>query len=313
MTPPVLRSRASSSALLNVYRSSELQQACSAGPSSPSSSALSSSASSVVESDTDYFSDGFCDTAVYSPTQAAYPAFHLPLSPRRVGSRDSDTPSLSTSTSFSSLSTPSLSRTSSIHRSPPVSPTSLSLATPLDSNSPQASQFLQAIEEAQTPEDAIGPWDVEIDERRRVGVPSLGAESSVSTHETVTARRIADGLGRDLETLRLNTASPATIIGRPSSPRISSPRDTAPPISPKSQRTGSAFSRLFSKSPHKGEPGLERSGHSNGSAMNLNMAKAEEKKRKKLVAKELAERLTSEKLRSALDMRTDGTIINGTK
>ncbi|KAH9950595.1 hypothetical protein B0H21DRAFT_500602 [Amylocystis lapponica] len=144
----------------------------------------SNSASSVLtppshtDSEGDYFSDDFCDSAVLSPSKENFPAYHLPRSPSAHW--DSDTPSLSSSASYISLSTPSLSRKSSFHPSPPVSPTSAtSLITPVDAFAlpPLPPKHLGVIEEAQTPEDddAEARWS----RRRLQGL--LAAEASPAT------------------------------------------------------------------------------------------------------------------------------------
>ncbi|KAH9936328.1 uncharacterized protein B0H18DRAFT_320281 [Fomitopsis serialis] len=126
----LIGTRPRTNSLLDMYRSMESSVS---RPSAPVSSASSTSSSTYTESDTEYLSDDLCESVVYSPTQASYPAFHLPLSPRRAAYDSDSTPSLKTSTSFSSLSTtPSLSRASSFRRSPPLSPTLASLATPVD-------------------------------------------------------------------------------------------------------------------------------------------------------------------------------------
>lgn len=64
----------------------------------------------------------------YSPRRPIYPAFHLPSPRPGLAKRDSDTPSLSSSTSYSSLG--SFSRSQSHRNSPPASPASLVM--PLD-------------------------------------------------------------------------------------------------------------------------------------------------------------------------------------
>ena len=122
-------------------------------PSSPSLSSTyyppsPSRNSTYSDSELDQTSDG---EPVYPPKATAYPAFHLPrLRPRATSIRDSDTPSLSSSTSFSSLS--SVSRSHSRRSSPPTSPTSL--VTPIEYQSyPQL-----AIIEERYAEDQDNPY-----------------------------------------------------------------------------------------------------------------------------------------------------------
>ena len=297
----LIGTRPRTNSLLDMYRSMESSLS---RPSLPVSSASSVSSAIYAESEADYFSDDLCESVVYSPTQASYPAFHLPLSPRRTAYDSDSTPSLRTSTSLSSLSTtPSLSRASSFRRSPPLSPTATSLATPTDLAplSPQSSQFLDVIEEAQSPEEEPSPNPFYSDERASASLPVLELPSSFLTRDGTHVRSRVDS--KLTITHRDSPSSPETIIA--ASPLVESPGRSVQ--SPKSLRIGGrTLSRLFGKDTKKkqakdasAEGGLS---HWNGSAINLSLAKAEEKKRKRLAEKERMSEMALEKLRGMLDM-----------
>ncbi|CCM03521.1 uncharacterized protein FIBRA_05655 [Fibroporia radiculosa] len=309
------RLRASSSSLLDVYRSSEAR--CAGGVDSRTSLSLSTSSAAgslYADSDTECFSDAFCDAAVFSPTQATYPAFHLPLSPRLRSHRDHDTPSLKTSTSLSSLSTPSLSRTSSFHRSPPVSPTSLALATPVDvaASFSHGAHPLQVIEEARLPEDAEGSQELYGDERATASLPSLGSEplhvatplARGSSHGPILQRpRSSSKIVNDREDAHVRLASPDTIV--PNMPSRSSSVYTpkTPPLL-KSPRGVKVFARLFAKEkPIVDEPSYEHLSNFNDLALSLSLDKAEERKARN---KEIrAEKLALQKSLAALASQID--------
>lgn len=275
-------------------------------PSLPVSSASSVSSVIYTESDADYFSDDLCESVVYSPTQASYPSFHLPSSPRRLGD---STPSLRTSTSLSSLSTtPSLSRASSFRRSPPLSPTTLATPTDFAPLSPQ-SQFLDVIEEAQSPEEEPSPNPFYSDERASASLPVLEPPLGFLTHNGTPVRSRVDS--RLTITHQDSLASSGTLVT--ASPRVETPGRSAQ--SPKSHRIGGrTLSRLFGGKDSKKKQAKDADAESgisnwNGSAINLSLAKAEEKKRKRLAEKERMTELALDKLRGMLDMhihdRTD--------
>ena len=297
----LIGSRPRTNSLLDMYRSMESSVS---HPSLPVSSASSVRSAIYAESDAGYLSDDLCESVVYSPTQASYPAFHLPLSPRRTAYDSDSTPSLRTSTSLSSLSTtPSLSRASSFRRSPPLSPTTASLATPTDFAplSPQSSQFLDVIEEAQSPEEEPSPNPFYSDERASASLPVLDLPSNFLTRDGTHVRSRVDS--KLTITHRDSPSSPETVIA--ASPLVTSPGHTAK--SPKSLRIGGrTLSRLFGKDTKKKQAkdvsmGGELS-HWNGSAINLSLAKAEEKKRRRLAEKERMSEMGLEKVRGMLDM-----------
>jgi len=300
----LIGTRPRTNSLLDMYRSME----CSVSrPSAPVSSASSTSSSAYVESDTEYLSDDLCESVVYSPTQASYPAFHLPLSPRRATYDSDSTPSLKTSTSFSSLSTtPSLSRASSFRRSPPLSPTVASLATPVDIAplSPQSSQFLDVIEEAQSPDEGEpSPQPFYADERSAASLPLLDLPASFLTRDGTQVRTRVDS---KLTIMRRNSpSSPETVTA--ASPFTDSLVRSPQALSPKSHRIGGrTLSRLFGKDAKKKQAqdaSMEgHFSHWNGSAINLNLAKADEKRRRRQAEKERTSEMTLDKLRGMLDV-----------
>lgn len=127
-------------------------------PPSPSSNRN----SVCYDSDFDQLSD--CNS-IYLP-KSAYPAFHLPRPhPTRPTTRDSDTPSLSSSTSFSSLN--SVSRSQSRRSSPPVSPATLN--TPIEYQSAGA-PHLAIIEERNAEDQDIS---------YRLSIETAGSPSSL--------------------------------------------------------------------------------------------------------------------------------------
>ncbi|KZT12058.1 uncharacterized protein LAESUDRAFT_165003 [Laetiporus sulphureus 93-53] len=308
---PVYGSRSRANSLLDVYRSTELAQAQCVDVDPPSSlSSLSASSSSLNAESTQ---DDFCQAAVYSPVQAAFPAFHLPSTPRRPTWDGESLPSLKTSTSYSSLSTPSLSRTSSFHRSPPVSPTAATLSTPVDMTpvSAHGHLVLEVIEEVSPPEDAESPRDLFYsDARGNSSLPNLTMQAQPgSVHECGPSQEAAQERSRsdnqparEHQVHRPKTANVASAVAVSSSRSGSPAQHVSRTVINRSKRSASnAIARFFTKEVKKTQT-VEHLFHFNGSALNLSMAKAEEKKRKKAAARAQIDKLAVENVRSPLEV-----------
>ncbi|KAI0917329.1 hypothetical protein AcW1_007454 [Taiwanofungus camphoratus] len=279
----------------------------------PAPSSVCTDSSIYAGSDSDYVSDEFCDSATLSSGPAVFPAFHLPRTPQRTSNRDSDTPSLSSSTSHSSLSTPSLSRTSSTHRSVPVSPSSWSLATSVDvfPPGPLGPNHLDVISEGRTSEDQDLPHQFFDDEVTPPFTPAEPIEFNKEPYllyESTTAEDIDIGgkFARDLDSSSTNPVSPQTAVpGTPLS-RSDSPSLASQTRSPKSPHGGGAvLSRLFSKGEKKASKSEQdlRVHDLDASVSKLSLAKAEEKRKKVEAAKQWTAKSTPEKNRKASNRR----------
>jgi len=297
-------------------------------PPSPTRSSLypppspSSRNSTYSDSELDQTSDS---EPPYTLKVAAYPAFHLPRPRRRqVSIRDSDTPSLSSSTSFSSLG--SVSRSQSRRNSPPLSPASL--VTPIEYQSAGPPHL--AIIEERNVEDQEIPYRLSIESSESVtaitftvpgasSLPSKKAEDN--QHDIPTLRKRMP----HLEHLKLNAISPRksrsqspSLLSPTLSPTLSSDSGhrsyVAPQIDPfTKQRSVSAvsFTRFIGgkgksdKTAAKMDKGMVlRSARSpaasvlsvstTGTKEELKQRKAEEKQRKKAEAKAKTEKLAFE-------------------
>ncbi|KIM89126.1 hypothetical protein PILCRDRAFT_212912 [Piloderma croceum F 1598] len=286
-------------------------------PSSPSRNSMCS------DSELDQTSDS---EPAHLAKAAAYPAFHLPRPRRRqVGIRDSDTslytPSLSSSTSFSSLG--SVSRSQSRRNSPPVSPASL--VTPIDHQS--AAHAHLAIIEERNVEDQEIPYRLSMESSGNVtaitfAVPQLSSVPSKKTediqYDIPTLRQRVP----QLDHLRINTMSPPR-RSRSQSPSllsstVSSDSGHFSPVEPQidsftKQRSGSTISfTRFMGGKGKSEKTVAkmdrdvalRSAQSPAASVlsvattrtkeEIKQRKAEEKQRKKAEAKAKTERLAIE-------------------
>ncbi|PSR83884.1 hypothetical protein PHLCEN_2v5593 [Hermanssonia centrifuga] len=250
-----------------------------------SSSVISSVSSPSVDSLTfdDQRSEDYCESAYLSPSSTSFTPFHLPHL-RRHKYR-SDTPSLTNSDAHSTISipTPPLSRTSSFQQglmTPPVSPLSLSYQPTIIEASIAG---LDVIHERRNSEDA----DVVI-KGEQLGSSFEDANmGSTSEHQSAMwERRAVQELGK----LRIQTESPETIV--PSGPASSvSSGDTASNHGLNTpQHRSSALSRLFQKNAKS----TDRITDPNSSTLDLKLQKAEEKRRKKQLAKERTERLAQD-------------------
>lgn len=256
---------------------------------------------------------------VYPPKPSAYPAFHLPRPRlRHVSNRDSDTPSLTSSTSYSSLG--SVSRSQSRRNSPPISPASL--MTPIEYHS-NSSPHLAIIEERYI-EDQDFPHRVSADSSRSdngimFAVPDVSPTPSAKTEDTFRDldRSTVKKRMPHLEHLRLNASTPRR--SRSQSPSLRSPVHSSdsgtiapqPSTAPlTTHRGGSAvsFTRILgggSKSGKQAAKAAENDVWSvstqsptqsffPGSKQEEKRRKAEEKQRKKDEAKAKTERLAQE-------------------
>ena len=280
------------------------------GSNTPSTSSYPASPSSLSSSMVNYFdadpiAGDYCDTAHLSPPQSPFPAFHLP-SPKTYPSWDSlsDLPSLKSSASNSSLSTTSISRPPSTQHHLCVSPATSYFPTPADM-SPRI-QSLDVIEEVRIPE--------ELGHGMRYPVTAGNRSFTVIQKEEEQQATIrAHGYARDrralpqLETLKIETQESINTKPLPRSPAPSTGGDSS--SSHHSSRTaGGAFSRLFHKnstSSSDNKQSNKTSSHSRSSEsvncadpgesiLEIGLTKAEEKKKKKELAKQRTERLAIE-------------------
>lgn len=276
------------------------------GSSSPSSSSYPTSPASFSSSMSNYFETDpiigeYCDTAHLSSPQSPFPAFHLP-SPKTHISWDnlSDLPSLKSSASNSSLSTTSMSRPPSTQYHLNVSPAGSYLPTPADT-SPRV-QPLTVIEEVRLPEE-LGPGiRYPVSPGNRSFIPPLKDgpdQATVRAHDRLSDRR---GLP---ETLKIETTDSITIKQAPRSPAPSSGGDSSSSHSHRPPPTGGAFSRLFHMNSSDSKKLQKTSSHTKSndsiehappgeSILDISLSKAEEKKRKKELAKQRTEQLALE-------------------
>lgn len=281
------------------YVGSSSSPASSSYPTSPASFS-GSSMSHYFE--TDPIIGEYCDTAHLSPPQSPFPAFHLPM-PKTHLSWDSlsDLPSLKSSASNSSLSTNSISRPSSMQHHLNVSPSTSYLPTPVDT-SPRV-QPLDVIAEVRISEEQ-SPTTIRypVSPGKRSFIPLSGEDSEQATLRARDHLRERRGLP---ETLKLETSDPITIRQGPRSPAPSSGGDSSSSHQSPRQGSGSAFSRLFNKGSYEGKKLHKTSSHTKSnesfnpadhseSMLDISLSKAEEKKRKKELAKLRTEQLAIE-------------------
>lgn len=285
---------------------------------SPYPSSSPSRNSMCSDSELDQTSDG---EPAHLAKAAAYPAFHLPRPRRRqVSIRDSDTslytPSLSSSTSFSSLG--SVSRSQSRRNSPPSSPASL--ITPIEHQS--AAHAHLAIIEERNVEDREIPYRLSIESSGNVTAITFAVpqSSSVPSRKTEDIQYDIPTLRQrvpHLDQLRINTMSPPRRNRSQSpsllSPAVSSDSGHFSPVAPQTdsftkQRSGStiSFTRFIGgkgrseKAVAKTDRDLQSPATSvlsvatTGTKEEVKQRKAEEKQRKKAEAKAKTERLAIE-------------------
>ncbi|OCH85580.1 hypothetical protein OBBRIDRAFT_298061 [Obba rivulosa] len=264
----------------------------------PSSAKHTSLSGSVyADSEGGHSSAGYGESALLSPLSAAFPAYHLPRS-AMLRNRDSDTPSLSSSISV--LSTPSLSRPSSIQQlpyaSPPVSPI---ITTPVDviPTSPYGRNHLGVIQEVRTSEDLECPTQYQGD---NFGSKTAYSEmSNGALQSPINAEYDGTQTGDDSQSdQKAYHAKNRPHSLAPSQDSSVSTRSDSPSwqSSDKSVQGGSALGRLFSKDRKRsssGNVGMSQS-HFSLSEVDLKAAKVEEKQRKKQDSKEKSERLAQE-------------------
>jgi hypothetical protein len=284
-------------------------------PSSPSRSSIyppPSPSRNSTYSDSDQTSDS---ELMYLPKTTAYPAFHLPRPrPWPVGIRDSDTPSLSSSTSFSSLG--SVSRSHSRRNSPPTSPAAL--VTPIE-HQPATYPHLAIIEERNF-EDQDIPYRLSMESTTGSITAITFADPEPPSSKTEDIQRDVPAFRKrmpHLEHLKLNTMSPRR--SRSQSPSLQSPSRSSDsgslsplplPTPPATKhRAGSAvsFTRFIGSGSKRDKEkeqwsasvqsasaslsSFETTGLSKGE---IKQRKAEEKLRKKADAKAKTERLAFE-------------------
>lgn len=185
--------------------------------------------------------DLFCDSALLSP-QSSFPAYHLPRSAPRPPALDSDALSTSSTISYSTLSTPSLSRASSYQRlyaSPPITPiTSSSSCVTSPEETPHTS--LGVIQEAQNADDHTILDHSFFDEG------NSDASSVTSSHTqrievigTKTRRRMGV---HDLQKLQIGSE----VVHHDERKELTSPSALSLVHSP-TKAAGAALSRLFNR------------------------------------------------------------------
>ncbi|KAI0657405.1 hypothetical protein C8Q70DRAFT_919563 [Cubamyces menziesii] len=282
-----------------------------------------------------YMGDDLPDPSVlYSlHSNAFHGGFHLPRGSLPMPPLD-DNRSLSSATSYSSLRTPSLSRHSSVQflSSPPVSPTSSYLPTPIDAPSPSPqppSKSLDVIEEARYGEDQE-LRRVPSDDAQTIHMGTPSGSSFPPTEPFLMRkpepRHPPQGVSTlqrrlpELEKLRINTQTPdhapspspsaAARHGQHSAPL---PVPASPVLSARSSSSGasshrgsgagkSGFGKLFGRGDKEKDKDKEskKSGSSvsgsNQSVMSfeLGTSKAEEKRLKKEAARARTERLAQD-------------------
>ncbi|KAI9058377.1 hypothetical protein FKP32DRAFT_1659679 [Trametes sanguinea] len=266
---------------------------------------------------------------------ALHGGFHLPSRNSLSVPPLDDNRSLSSATSYSSLRTPSLSRHSSVQflNSPPVSPTSSYLPTPVDgppggaSPQPPNSKGLDVIEEARYGEDQE-LRRVPSDDAQTITVGTTPSDSQFTPVEPFLMRkpepRHPPSQQRrlpELEKLRINTQtpdvppSPASRYGQhsahpapmPASPVLSARSSSSGASSHRGSGTKVGFGKLFGrgdkdKESKKSGSSASASGssvhNSNQSVLSLDLgaglSKAEEKRLKKEAARARTERLAQD-------------------
>jgi len=314
---------------INLHRFS-LQSHATSNSSQYTGPALTIDSSLSPESDFDP-ADDYCDSAYLSP-RSPYPAFHLPRA-STPHDWDLESPSLQSSVSNSSFSTPSLSRTSSFQHTAtapasPVIPSAyspFSYSWPIDPPSPSP-QTLDVIQERRDSEDYEADLILPImDIDGRIASRSsfedhdqkshFDVDLEVIQHRTVRANNVIwerRGIPEHHERLRIQTAMPELERMRIKAvtPDTITP-DHRGPLSPDSPATstdgssirsprqgGGPISRLFQKNPKtpKSPARFTKSMEAlpNLSTVDPRAAKAEEKQRKKELAKLRRERLNRE-------------------
>ncbi|KAH9891663.1 hypothetical protein C8Q73DRAFT_82423 [Cubamyces lactineus] len=281
-----------------------------------------------------YLGDDLPDPSVLFSlhSNAFHGGFHLPRGSLPMPPLD-DNRSLSSATSYSSLRTPSLSRHSSVQflSSPPVSPTSSYLPTPIDAPSPSPqppSKSLDVIEEARYGEDQeLRRVPSDDTQTIHMGTPSGSSFPPVEPFlmrkpEPRYPQQGVSTLQRrlpELEKLRISTqtadhaTSPSpSSAARHSQNSASLPVPASPVLSARSSSSGasshrgsgagkSGFGKLFGRGDKDKDKESKKSGGSSVSGSNqsvmsfeLGMSKAEEKRLKKEAARARTERLAQD-------------------
>lgn len=254
--------------------------------------ATSTDTTTSPSSDTHTHYDEIGDGNYLTASPSTLSSFHHPRHSRQRYL--SDTPSLATTSSYStaSLSTPPLSRTPSFQQlnSPTSSNASSFLSTPIESAAPSS---LSVIHERQRSEELLSAQksisrSTAIQEHEPLGIEELNRNSEFND-STVRDRR-------GLPHLEIRTSSPDTIMqgSRPNVSPNKSP-DVSPYASPHPSAKGGAFSRLFKqgKSSDTLSP-LSAGATFNDPKLEAKLAKGEAKRAQKQAAKERRERLARE-------------------
>lgn len=254
-------------------------------PSSPSSNRNS------VFYDSDFDQPSDCDH-LCPPKPTAYPAFHLPRPrPRLASAIDSDTPSLSSSTSFSSLG--SISRSQSRRSSPPVSPATLN--TPIEYQSAGVPHL--AIIEERYAEDQDIPYRLSMESVVRPNsltsrLASVHMEDPLNHHDSpILKKRVPL-----LDHLKINSMSHSPALH---SPAFSSNSSLTSPVTRHRVGSGVSFTHFLGGGAKGGKAekgGDEHSFSSSSGTQKLTkqeekQRKADEKKRRKAEARAKTQQL----------------------
>lgn len=250
-----------------------------------------SSHSLASASSDDQRADYYGDSAYLSPSASSSTSFHLPRQRQRYLS---DTPSLTTSDSYSTVSSPPLSRASSfqhqqIFSTPPLSPSTSHIQSPVDPNIPGLDVIHEHGYSGSPNLDANVEKALRMERGATLHSPS---EGSFSEDDYTTWERIAQ---EDIGHLQIRPDSPETIVPAAYTASFTSSDTTSSNArvrtsSPVPQQKRTALARLF----HKDTKSVDGLSDPNASGFDSKMQKAEEKKRKKQLAKERTERLAQQ-------------------